>query len=100
VRVFKNGYEPLVVFRRTNSRGNPHLEFLSLRRFDGTAETYASRLDDFWAPLNFNFVISRCEWRLAAQLVHALVQLRGEFDAAGVPSNLPLESGLCTAETH
>lgn len=51
-------------------------------------------------PLNVNFVTGRCEWPLAAQLMHAIVQLREEFDRAGIRSNLPLESGLCKAETH
>jgi hypothetical protein len=98
--VFKNGYEPLVVFRRANSKDDSHVELLILRRFEGTAERYASQMDAFWMPLNVNFVTGRCEWPLAAQLMHAIVQLREEFDRAGIRSNLPLESGLCKAETH
>ncbi|MFC4313122.1 carboxypeptidase-like regulatory domain-containing protein [Steroidobacter flavus] len=100
VRVFKNGYEPLVVRRPPNSKDSAHVEMLRLRRFEGTAESYASQMDEFWRPLNVNFVIGRCEWSLAAQMIHALVRLRGEFDRAGIRSDLPLESGLCNAETH
>ena len=100
VRVFKNGYEPLVVLRPPNSTGNAYVESLRLRRFEGTAESYASQMDAFWMPLNVNLVIGRCEWSLATEMVHALVQLRGEFDRAGIRSSLPLESGLCNPETH
>lgn len=100
VRVFKNGYEPLTIFKSNNAPGNPHVHraTLRLRRFDGAASDYAEQMNTFWYPLHGNFVVGRCEWRVAPRLFQALMQLRREFDAAVIPSDLPLESSLCHTE--
>lgn len=99
VRVFKNGYNPLVVLR-DGDRENSHAKSLEMRRFEGTVADYASQMDIFWDPLTVNLGGVRCDWRAAPRLFHALVQLRGEFDAAGVRSGLPLQSDWCGGDSH
>jgi hypothetical protein len=99
VRVFKNGYEPLVAIREGN-RGNSHAKNLRMRRFDGTSAGYAARMDLFWDPLTVNLGGVRCDWRAAPRLFHALVQLRGEFDAASVRSSLPGKSSWCVGDAR
>jgi len=102
VRIFKKGYEPLVIIKSNNAPGSPHVhgQTLRLRRFEGDLSDYSQQMSIFWNPLNVNLVIGRCEWRAAPQLFQALVQLRGEFDAAGVQSSLPLESSLCNVDAR
>jgi hypothetical protein len=100
VRVFRNGYDPLVVRRDGNLRDNSHVKFLRLRRFEGTAADYAASMSTFWNPLTVNLGGVRCDWRAAPRLFQALVQVRGEFDAAGIPSDLPLAQNWCTGDAH
>lgn len=99
VRVFKNGYEPLRLVAFKNAPGNPHVhgQALRLQRFEGSASDRAERMDTFWSSLQVGFAI-RCEQRMAPRLFQALVQLRREFDAAGIRSSLPLDSALCHTE--
>lgn len=96
VRIYKKGYEPLVIIKSNNAPGSPHVhgQTLRLRRFEGDLNDYSQQMCVFWNPLDVNLVIGRCEWRAAPLLFQALAQLRGEFDAAGVQSNLPLERSL------
>lgn len=79
---------------------NSHVKFLRLRRFEGSAVDYSSTMDLLWNPLSVNLGNVRCDWRSAPQLFHALVQLRGEFAAAGIRSDLPLANNWCTGDTH
>ncbi|WP_129774621.1 carboxypeptidase-like regulatory domain-containing protein [Peristeroidobacter soli] len=100
VRVFKSGYDPLVVVREANTEDDSHARTLLMRRVEGAPAEYASRMSTFWTPLDVNLGGDRCDWRAAPRLFNALVQLRAEFDAAGVRSDLPLRSYWCTTDTH
>lgn len=102
IRVFKRGYEPIRASGLSGAYPDlpPDVKMMRLHSVEEMGQKYAALMSSFWDPLNMNFVDARCEWHAAPLLFQALVQLRSEFDANGISSNLPRQEMLCKSDNH
>jgi hypothetical protein len=111
VRVLRRGYVPLIAdnlsFGVTKGwipgepmRANVDGATIKMIKFDGSLAEYATLIDAFWRDIQRPLAALHCDRKGAARVVDMFVELKQEFEEAGVPSDLPSEPQPCADQSE